>query len=588
VTAVHSALPLAPGSRLDRYELLCPIAEGGMASVWVARQSGKHGFEKLVAIKTILPKFATDVRFQEMFLDEARIASRIEHVNVAQIFDLGEEHDILYLAMEYVDGDSLSKLNRACQRRGVKIPTSVILRVLADTCAGLHEAHELKDGVGRALEIVHRDVSPHNILVSTKGVAKLIDFGIAKARSRMGSDTNSGVLKGKIAYMAPEQALGHSVDRRADLWAVGAILYHLLAGRPPYEGDNQLATLHLLGSGRPPMPLPSSVHPAIAGIVRKALTFSADGRSSTAAEMRDTIEQGMVAARMTATTADVAAFAAQYLSDRAEKRRYAIDVALAAAADRKRLEDLVDEGGKRRLALPPPISSVPLPPTSSPSLPYSRDLQTLAESPEAMLPPIELVAKLTPRLSEAPQPSSYATLGSAAFDASVPMAPAPRSRRGLVALAFVLLGATAVVAGMRFNVLPAGLPLPTANAPAAPVSKPPVPRAAATQSPPAPVTPETLPQAPPAASESTWAILPTVAATALPKANGPNTPGAADPAGRLRPSSPTRWTPRKPQAAQPAEPGETQGPEPAPAPPPAAAPAPPSPSPKSGGVDDGF
>src|SRR5258708_2734644 len=208
-----------------------------MASVWVARHSGQHGFEKLVAIKTILPKFAMDVRFQEMFLDEARIASRIEHFNVAQIFDLGEEHDILYLAMEYVDGDSLSKLNRACQRKGIKIPTGVILRVLADACAGLHEAHELRDPQGHALEIVHRDVSPHNILVSSKGTAKIIDFGIAKARSRMGSDTNSGVLKGKIAYMAPEQALGRDIDRRADAWAIGPVLFHCLPGQPPSEAQ---------------------------------------------------------------------------------------------------------------------------------------------------------------------------------------------------------------------------------------------------------------------------------------------------------------------------------------------------------------
>ena len=112
-----------------------------MASVWVARQRGKHGFEKLVAIKTILPKFAADIRFQEMFLDEARIAARIEHMNVAQIPDLGEEHEILYLAMEYVDGDAVSKLNRACQKKGIKIPTGILLRILADTCAGLHEAH---------------------------------------------------------------------------------------------------------------------------------------------------------------------------------------------------------------------------------------------------------------------------------------------------------------------------------------------------------------------------------------------------------------------------------------------------------------
>ena len=220
--SLNDTSPLAPGYRLDRYELLGPLAEGGMASVWIARQRGKHGFEKLVAIKTILPQYASDDRFRQMFLDEARIASRIEHFNVARIIDLGEEHEVLYLVMEYVDGDSLSKLRRTCTKAGVTIPPGVLLRILADACSGLHEAHELKDESGQLLDIVHRDISPHNILVSTKGVAKVIDFGIAKARDRMAGETNAGVLKGKIQYMAPEQALGRKVDRRADFWAVGA------------------------------------------------------------------------------------------------------------------------------------------------------------------------------------------------------------------------------------------------------------------------------------------------------------------------------------------------------------------------------
>ena len=218
----NEASPLAPGYRLDRYELLGPLAEGGMASVWIARQRGKHGFEKLVAIKTILPQFAADDALPQMFLDEARIASRIEHSNVARILDLGEEHDVLYLVMEYIDGDSLSKLRRACTEGGMLVPPGVVLRMLADACSGLHEAHELKDEDGTLLDIVHRDVSPHNILVTTKGVAKVIDFGIAKARDRLAGDTNAGVLKGKIQYMAPEQALGRKVDRRADVWAIGA------------------------------------------------------------------------------------------------------------------------------------------------------------------------------------------------------------------------------------------------------------------------------------------------------------------------------------------------------------------------------
>jgi serine/threonine-protein kinase len=556
-----------------------------MASVWVARQSGKHGFEKLVAIKTILPKFATDVRFQEMFLDEARIASRIEHVNVAQIFDLGEEHDILYLAMEYVDGDSLSKLNRACQRRGAKIPTGIILRVLADTCAGLHEAHELRDGSGRPLEIVHRDVSPHNILVSSRGVAKLIDFGIAKARSRMGSDTNSGVLKGKIAYMAPEQALGRAMDRRADIWAVGAILYHLLAGKPPYEADNQLATLHLLGSGRPPPALPASVHPSISAIVRRALTYAPDGRCSTAAEMRDALEQGMVAARLMTTSADVAAFASLHLADRAEKRRNAIERALAVAAERKRVEGLDSQG---RTAQPMAAdSNASLPPSSMPSLHYST---TLADTPEALIPPIELVAKLTPRLSDAPQPSSYATLGLAAVDASSHIVAPQRSRKGPLAVVAFLLAAVGVAAAARLDVL-RPFPAPSrAPAPSAAAARPPPPVATSSSA--------QLPGSPPAGAggSTSWSLLPTVNANALPKASG-TAAGQPLPDSGNRPR-PQRWAPPKKvvQAAAPAD-----APEPAPAPEPTASatestppPAPPPASPppparsKNGAVDDGF
>jgi serine/threonine-protein kinase len=362
--------PLAPGYRLDRYELLGPLAEGGMASVWIARQRGKHGFEKLVALKTILPQYASDLRFQQMFLDEARIASRIEHFNVARILDLGEEHDVLYLAMEYVDGDSLSKLRRAWLKKNLPIPTNIVLRILADTCSGLHEAHEMRGEDGKPLEIVHRDVSPHNILVSVKGVAKVIDFGIAKARDRLAGETNAGVLKGKIQYMAPEQALGKKVDRRADLWAIGATMYHLFTGKPAYDADNTLGTLHLLTSGRPPLPLPPTVHPAVAAVVRKALTTPADKRYRDAAEMRDAIEAAMIDAQLPATPADVAAFMNEHLSERTVKRRHVIDIALAAAAERERVEDLLKPTVDRT------DSGVISAPASS--------MRTLAAGPEAL------------------------------------------------------------------------------------------------------------------------------------------------------------------------------------------------------------
>jgi serine/threonine-protein kinase len=586
--AAFNASPLAPGYKLDRYELLCPIAEGGMASVWVARQRGKHGFEKLVAIKTILPKFASDVRFQEMFLDEARIASRIEHVNVAQIFDLGEENEILYLAMEYVEGDALSKLNRACQRKGLKIPTGVLLRVLSDTCAGLHEAHEMKDPSGRPLEIVHRDVSPHNILVSTKGTAKLIDFGIATARSRAGAETSSGVLKGKIQYMAPEQALGQRLDRRADIWAVGAILYTLLAGKPPFEGENPLATLHMLGSGRPPMPLPSSVHPAISAIVRRALSFASDHRYPTAADLREAIERAMVAAQCATSTSEVAAFAAAHLSDRIEKRRASVEAALAAATAREKLRPAEDRS--RPSSLPAfQTGSPPWPPQSSGMLPspLPANAKTRAEAPAAKPPSLETLARLTPRLSEPPpNASSYATLGSAALDTSVQNG---RSRKGLFAVVGALTLAAGAAAAVSFNELRPSPGAVNVQPPAATAAMP----AKVASSSGAAV--ESAPVADTASSPS-WGSITTVAASSLPRVVPPVVQTQPPPRRPVWSAGPKR----RPDSQETSPDGETPTPQaaspPPGAPPPAPAPAPakttppatpPTPAPAKT-IDDGF
>ncbi|HEX3772775.1 MAG TPA: serine/threonine-protein kinase [Polyangiaceae bacterium] len=320
---------------------MCPIAEGGMASVWIARQSGKHGFEKFVAVKTVLPKYASDARFQQMFQDEARIASRIEHANVAQILDVGEQNEITYLVMEYVDGESLSTIHRALSKKGMKVPPGIVLRILADVCGGLHTAHELREDDGALLGVVHRDVSPQNVLVSNKGVAKLIDFGIAKARDRIAGDTASGQVKGKIRYMAPEQAVGKHVDRRADLWAVGAILYHLVSGKPPYDGENDVQALMVLTSGRPPVPLPPGTPPAIVSIVKRALTADMDQRFSTAAEMQQAIEDAMIEAGLQTRPAQIAAFLAEHVAERTKKRKEAIAVGMKAAGERERYAEIM-------------------------------------------------------------------------------------------------------------------------------------------------------------------------------------------------------------------------------------------------------
>jgi serine/threonine-protein kinase len=384
VAVEHPETALEPGSRLDRYELLCPIAKGGMASVWLARLSGKHGFEKLVAIKTILPQFAADLRFQKMFLDEARIASGIEHANVAQILDLGEQHEVLYLVMEWIDGDSLARLFRAVSKAGEKLPLAVLGRIMLDTCAGLHAAHELTDKDGKLLGVVHRDVSPQNVLVSVKGIAKLIDFGIAKARDRAAGETNAGLLKGKVQYMAPEQALGKPIDRRADVWAVGAVLYHLLSGTPPFEGENQLATLHLLSTGEPPKPLPESVPGPIAAVVAAALDFDPEKRIATAAELGRRLEDALLEVKARASHADVAAFVGRFLAERAAARRKAVELALKAASDREQLNSSVMTAMRESMVEPqssPDLEGEPaVPATSAPRSTSSPDLSVSGDA----------------------------------------------------------------------------------------------------------------------------------------------------------------------------------------------------------------
>jgi serine/threonine-protein kinase len=302
-----------------------------MASVWAARQHGKHGFEKLVAVKTILPGLARQARFRSMFLDEARIASRVDHPNVARILDVGEEKDLLYLVMEWVDGDSLWSLWQRLRQQGRTMPAGIALRILADLCGGLHAVHELRDATGARLSVVHRDVSPENILIDRHGTARLIDFGVAKAKNRFAEETMTGVLKGKLHYMAPEQATFRPVDRRTDVWAVGAILYRLFAGVPPYRGDTREATLLLLGSGQKPAPLPPTVPLVVAAVAERALMYNRDERFATAADLKAALEAALVSIHARTSTADVAEYVCKLMADVIEARRAAMSQSLRAS-----------------------------------------------------------------------------------------------------------------------------------------------------------------------------------------------------------------------------------------------------------------
>lgn len=281
---------LRPGQRLDRYTLLEPLATGGMAEVWLARQSGASGFSRLVAIKRILSHLARDPAFVRMFLHEARLAARLSHPNIAQIFDLSEQAGVHYLAMEYVAGQSLAAIARRGQRTGDRIPVSLLVRLIADAASGLHHAHQLRGSDGGPLGLVHRDVSPQNLLVSYEGAVKIIDFGVAKAATT--DRTDSGIIKGKFGYLSPEQCLGQPVDGRSDVFALGILLFELSTGTRLFQHESDLMILDRIA--RQPIPRPRARNPALSPqlerVIMRALAQDPALRYPNAEALRQELE----------------------------------------------------------------------------------------------------------------------------------------------------------------------------------------------------------------------------------------------------------------------------------------------------------
>ena len=279
-----------PGAKIDRYALIRHVATGGMGSVWEAQLDGKHGFAKRVAIKTIRAELAGELRFRQMFLEEARLSSRLSHANVAQVLDVGDHESTVYIVFEWVDGRSLESTCLDAAARGTPVSIEQTLRIVADVCAGLHAVHELRGDSGEPLQVVHRDVSPHNVLVSPEGFAKIIDFGLAKAKDRAFEATKSGVVRGTPQFMSPEQALGRPLDPRADVFAAGAVLFRALAGCPPFPHREALVKFVLDGQ----LPdLPQGVPESVRALIAKAMHRDPGERFADAAEMRRAIERTM-------------------------------------------------------------------------------------------------------------------------------------------------------------------------------------------------------------------------------------------------------------------------------------------------------
>ena len=270
--------------RFGRYETLFPIAQGGMAEVWAARALGAAGFQKLVALKRMRPELAADAKFVTMFLDEGRVAANITSPPVVSTLDLGRaDDDSLYLVMELVTGASLEQLMREATLRGERLPVGLAVDIVAQAAQGLHAAHEARSPAGEPLEIVHRDCSPHNILVDVHGQVKITDFGIAKAMERQ-TRSQAGEMKGKLSYLSYEQARGHAVDRRSDIFILGIVAWEVLAGRQLFEARSAVQALHRIVTMEiPRLDQVSDVSADLADAVAQALVRERNERYSTAA-----------------------------------------------------------------------------------------------------------------------------------------------------------------------------------------------------------------------------------------------------------------------------------------------------------------
>jgi eukaryotic-like serine/threonine-protein kinase len=419
----RDSTPLRAGQKLGRYELLAPVARGGMGQVWAGRLRGARGFHKLVAIKTLLPSAGETAHMEQRLLDEARIAALIQHSNVAQTLELGEHEGTLYLVMEWVDGEPLSDVMLAAQQAG-GIPHLVAVNLVAQTLRGLQAAHDLSDEAGISLGVVHRDVSPNNVLVSYSGIAKLVDFGIAKSMNQRTS-FRDGELEGKLSYMAPEQVLGSAVDKRADLFAVGVMLYVLTTGRHPFANEDSAEVLRNIVSEEPAV-RPSLLKPnysrTLEAVAMKALEKDRDRRWPSAEEMRLALQRGVPQAFELGFEAQLRNFMGDTVGDRAVRKRDAL----------RRAELAVDA----QLGVPPsasPASSVSSLRAISVDTSWRKEDSVRPRDKDSVRPRNSLLPTLRPLL---PTPAPTTSLK-------------PRRR----ALRPVLLGAAAAAAALVFGLV---------------------------------------------------------------------------------------------------------------------------------------
>jgi serine/threonine protein kinase len=323
-------LPASAPRRIGAYEIVAHLRSGGMATLYLGRRTGAAGFARHVAIKVVHAHLAENRAFVRMFLDEAFLSARITHPNVVHVEELGESEGAYFLVMEYVHGAALSQLLKALSARGRRLTPELAVWIAIQIADGLHAAHELCGDDGQPLQVVHRDVSPQNVLVSYAGHVKVIDFGIAKARSRA-KETATGSLRGKLRYMAPEQGFGRDVDRRTDVYALGIVLWELLTVRRFFDADDDFA---LLDQVREPALVPASrfaegVSPALDAVLARALAPRPDERPATMQELRRLLADAVPGA-LAVDAAHVAALLGAVMTDEIARQREMLPDSLSA------------------------------------------------------------------------------------------------------------------------------------------------------------------------------------------------------------------------------------------------------------------
>lgn len=452
IAAVFPAASPSPSLHdiaLGKYKLIANLGQGGMADVYLAVAAGSAGISKVQVVKRLREEFAEDAEYLSMFIDEARLAARLNHPNVVQTFDVGREDGEYFLAMEYLEG---APMNRVLARARERPPApGILLRIVADALAGLHYAHELKDYDGTHLAIVHRDASPHNIFITFDGQTKVVDFGIAKAATRS-NETRAGVVKGKVAYMAPEQARCRPLDRRADVFVLGIVLWEVIAGRKMWERTTEAdvfqrlfdGALTRLADARP------DVSPELARICERALAVDPADRYATAAEMRADLLAYMDRAGLKVSTEDVGAYVAGLFADKREEIKKIIERQLGKLSMMDPVS-LVEMAGPVSSNLPT-IEGIGSGPVSGTSGRRSGPRSSRSAQGAGSVPPAS-----NPSVQSVPPPASVTRVVGAAATAPA-LAPAKPNRGPLIVacLAFVVTVGVAVIFLKRKEPEPVG------------------------------------------------------------------------------------------------------------------------------------